>query len=83
MSPILPKNTVDFPRDIIFGDKNACLENSIPRHMVSCLCDLFIVRRMIPVIVKLLDITCLLNTFLPKRNVSFLRYRPKTSKRTN
>ena len=42
-----------FPRDIIFGDKNACLENSIPRHMVSCLCDLFIVRRMIPVIVKL------------------------------
>ena len=67
MPPMLPKNTVDFPRyGISFGDKNACLENSIPRHMVSCLCNLFIVRRMIPVIVNLLDITHLLNMFLPK-----------------
>ena len=57
MPPILLKNTPDFPRFIIYGDKNACFENSIPRHMVSCLCDLFIVRRMIPLIVKLLDIT--------------------------
>ena len=64
-----------FPREIIFGDKNASLEKSIPRHRISCLCDLFIFSRMTPVIVKLLDITRLLNTFLPKRNVSFLRYR--------
>ena len=55
-----------FPEILFLATKNARLENSIPRHMVSCLCDLFIVRRMIPVIVKLLDITRLLNMFLPK-----------------
>ena len=64
-----------FPEILFFGDKNACLLKSIPGHRISCLCDLFIFSRMTPVIVKLLDITRLLNTFLPKRNVSFLRYR--------
>ena len=65
MTPILPENTVDFPR-YCFGDKKkSCLENSIPRHS-SCLCDLFIFCRMIPVIAKLFDITYLFNTYFAK-----------------
>ena len=72
MTPILPENTVDFPR-YYFG-RQKCLENLIPKNRISCLCDLFIFNRMTPVIVKLLDITRLLNMILPKRNLSFLRY---------
>ena len=41
MTSTLPENTVDFPRYRVWRQK-VCVKKLIPRHMLSCLCDVFI-----------------------------------------
>ena len=73
--PILQENTVELFKNIIFGDKQASIVKVNTEAQANVFVQLILFCRMTPVMVKLFNISRLLSTFLPKRNVSFLRCR--------